>query len=79
MNTGDFILVECYGGPLDGVRLRVVLQPKEQPVYLVRERLETGGFAVHAFEWADRSAAGGRFWVVRWMRFVGVQGVGSAE
>ena len=80
MKTGDAILIECYGGPLDGARLRVPLQGADAPVYLVRVRAADGvGFAVHAFEWADRTSGGGRFWVVRWLRLVGVQGAQGVE
>jgi hypothetical protein len=74
MNTGHAILIECYGGALDGARVRVALQAADSPVYLVRRRLERGGFEVFAYEWANRTSGGGRFWVVRFLRRVGEMG-----
>lgn len=68
------ICAELVGGPLDGHEVEVALQAAESPVYLFRTERDGGGFHVWAYEFANRTTAGGRRWVLQFLYRVARQG-----
>lgn len=67
METGFKIDVELYNGPLDGHVAEVAMLAPGHNVYLFRTPREEGGLNVWAYEWADKTTAGGKRWVLNYL------------
>lgn len=65
------IAVRLSGGPFCGAGGVVALQPRELPVYLIRDAVT---HQVHAYRWADRTESVDgvpQGWVLEYVCFVG--------
>lgn len=78
MKDATHIDVQLYGGPLDGHEVEVRMLPPGHDVYLFRAPDPAGGFLIWAYQWANKTTAGGKRWVLNFLFNVAHQG-GAAK